>query len=121
MSYDLAFWCDPTPAGRDAQVVYETLMDGREVEGLDALEVDATVAALTHRFPGMSRDAPGCAVWERGDGSAVVEFAWSRQHLVAMARGSVSNDEMNAIIDICLRVGGARLYDPQTGERFDTI
>ena len=109
MSYDLAFWCDPKPAGRDAQVVYETLVDGREVEGLDTFEVEATVAALALRFPGMSRAASGCAVWERGDGAAAVEFAWSRQHLVATARGKVSNDEMNAIVDICVGVGGARL------------
>ena len=35
MSFDPAFWCDPKHAGRDAQVVYETLLDGREVEGSD--------------------------------------------------------------------------------------
>lgn len=28
MSYDLAFWCDHEAAGRDAQVAYETLVDG---------------------------------------------------------------------------------------------
>jgi hypothetical protein len=28
MSYDLALWCDLEPAGRDAQVVHEPLVDG---------------------------------------------------------------------------------------------
>ncbi len=50
-----------------------------------------------------------------------MEFSWSPQHLVATARGNIENDDMNGTIDICVDVGGARLYDPQTGERFDSL
>ena len=121
MGYDLAFWCDPQPSERDAQAVYETLLDGREADGLGAFAVEATLAELAQRFPGMTHEAPGYAVWERGDDAAVIEFSWSAQHLVATARGTVSNDELNAIVDICVDVGGGRLYDPQTGERFDSV
>lgn len=125
MGYDLAFWCDDNPSERDPQAVYEALLAGRQVEGLGAFRLDAALAALAQRFPGMHGDGAAAAQvgkyasWDRADGAAAVEFSWSPQHLLATARGAVSNDEMNAIIDICVGIGGARLYDPQTGERFD--
>jgi len=122
MSYDLAFWCDPIAGQRDPQAVYESLQGGQAVEGLGDFSLDATLASLAARFPGMDvTSANRFTAWERSDNSAVIEFSWSSQHLVATARGDVGNDDMNAIIDICVDVGGARLYDPQTGERFDSI
>jgi len=121
MSYDLVFWCDESPGERDPQLVYEALLEDRQVVGLDDFEVPATLEALATRFPEIVHVANRAAVWEEATGAGVIEFAWSDQHLMATARGDVGKDEINAIIDICVDVGGARLYDPQIGQRFDSI
>jgi hypothetical protein len=122
VSYDLAFWRDPRSERPDPAGIYNALLDGRTVPDLDEFAVEPTLRALAERFPGLEL-APageaGYAVWEGPGREAVVEFSWSSQHLTATARGNVTRQQMNSIIDICVHVAGARLYDPQVNERFD--
>jgi hypothetical protein len=76
--------------------------------------------ALTDQFVGLAAPTgdEGYTAWEGPNHETVFEFNWSPQNLMATARGRYSNDQMNVIIDIGIEVGGGRLYDPQTGERF---
>jgi hypothetical protein len=123
VSYDLVFWRDPRSERPDPEGIFHALVDGRPVPGLDQLAVEATVRALAERFPGVEPPPAGEAgysVWEGPDMQAVIEFSWSPQHLMATARGGVTKEQLNWIIDICVDVAGARLYDPQVNERFDS-
>ena len=122
MSYDLAFWADSRADRPDPQQVYEDLQGGATVEGLGPFDTRAALEVLGEKFPGLTPppvDTVGATAWEAPDDSAVFEFSWSPQHLVATARGRYTNEQMNEIIDVGTGVGGGRLYDPQTGERFD--
>ena len=123
MSYDLAFWTDSRPTRPDPRQVYDQLLGGATVEGLGPFDSRAALEALGSKFPGLTPPpaAPeGVTAWEAPGASVVFEFSWSPQHLVATARGRYTNDQMNDVINICIDVGGGRLYDPQTGERFDS-
>ena len=122
MAYDLAFWNDPRTERPEPKVIYAELVGGGTVEGLAPFNAAAMLDALAQEFPGVTPSpvaAAGTTAWEDPDASAVFEFTWSPQHLVATARGSFTGDQMNAIIDLGVDVGGGRLYDPQTDERFD--
>jgi len=121
VGYDLAFWSDKRRLRPQPRKVYAKLVEGQRVRGLDNFAAAEVVAALSDRFPGMVTDGSGYGSYELPSGAGVFEFSWSAQHLVVSARGSVSDDEMNAVIDICVDIGGARLYDPQTDERFDSV
>ena len=123
MSYDLAFWTDSRANRPDPQQVYDDLQGGATVEGLGPFDSQAALEALGEKFHGLTplpTNTVGTTAWEAPDNSTVFEFSWSPQHLVATARGRYTNDQMNDVIDICIEVGGGRLYDPQTGERFDS-
>jgi hypothetical protein len=122
MSYDLAFWTDPRPERPEPQTVYKDLLDGLVVDGLGQFETRVALRALAEHFLGFAppSDESGTAYWESPDGRSVFEFSWSPQYLLATARGQYTNEQMNNIIDVCVDLGGGRLYDPQTGERFDS-
>jgi hypothetical protein len=122
MAYDLAFWTDTRTDRPAPSAVHDALAGGGSVDGLGPFDALAMLDALAERFPGMQpppTEATGQAAWEAPDGQTVFEFTWSPQHLVATARGRFDGDQMNAIIDAGVDIGGGRLYDPQTGERFD--
>jgi hypothetical protein len=123
VSYDLMFWRDqrdqrPAPAS-----IYHALLAGRLAPDLGQLAIEPTLQALAERFPGIEpppAGKAGNAVWWSPDLKAVIEFSWSSQHLLAITRGDCTNEQLNSIINICVGVGGARLYDPQINERFDS-
>ena|SRR5689334_5080269 len=122
MSYDLVFWRDQRSLRPDPVGIYEALLAGQAVPDLDQLAIEPTLRALAERFPGIQPSPSGetgRAVWEGPNLETVIEFEWSPQHLLAITRGSCTNEQMNVIIDICVGIGGARLYDPQINERFD--
>jgi hypothetical protein len=122
VAYDLAFWTDPRPIRPEPQQVYDQLQSGGTVDGLGHFDTPAALEALGEKFPGLTPPptaSAGATAWEAPDRSAVFEVSWSPQHLIATARGRYTNDQMNQVIDVCIEVGGGRLYDPQTGERFD--
>lgn len=121
MAYDLVFWTDTRADRPEPKHIYTELVSGRAVEGLGHFDTPALLRALSDAFPAMvpsPTEATGSAAWEAPDGKTVFEFTWSPRHLLATARGRYSDDQMNAIIDLGIDVGGGRLYDPQTDERF---
>jgi hypothetical protein len=123
VSYDLAFWTDLRPIRPEPQQVYDQLQSGATVDGLGPFDTRAVLVVLGEKFPGLTPppSAPaGTTAWKASDNSTAFEFTWSPQHLIATARGRYTNDQMNEIIDVGIEVGGGRLYDPQTGERFDS-
>ena len=123
MSYDLVFWTDNRAIRPDPNMVYQALLNEQSVEDLGSFDTSAVLSALRSYFPGFEpgAESTGSAFWEAVDASSVFEFSWSDQHLLATARGRYTNDQMNSIIDVCIEVGGGRLFDPQTGERFDSV
>ena len=123
MSYDLVFWRDQRSLRPDPMGIYKALLAGQVVPDLDQFAIEPTLRALGELFPGIQPSPSGetgHAVWESPNLDAAIEFEWSSQHLIAITRGRCTNEQMNAIIDICLGIGGARLYDPQINERFDS-
>lgn len=119
VAYDLAFWAGPRTS-REPSSIYMDLLNGQEVPGLRPFAISEVLNELQARFPGLRAPlGAGQANWESNPPGAVFEFSWSQQHLLATARGTFTNDQMNSIIDVCVTVGDARLYDPQTNERFD--
>jgi hypothetical protein len=122
MAYDLAFWVDVRDVRPEPNDIYQRLVDGQAVDGLGRFNTRSALAELATRFPGLvpPDGETGWTVWEAPDASSVFEFAWSSQHLIVTARGAYTSDQMNWIIDVSVDVGGGRLYDPQTRERFDS-
>ena len=122
MAYDLAFWTDTRTERPEPNTIYAELLAGRAVEGIGPFNAVATLDALAEKLPGLKPSpttATGSATWEAPSGATVFEFSWSPQHLIVTARGRYTGDQMNTIIDVGTDVGGGRLYDPQTDERFD--
>lgn len=123
MGYQLVFWQQDhdTPP---ASAIYRSLCDHGVADGLRPLPVPSILAALVEEFPGIdpvpAADGP-CPVFWEDDGQTSVEFWWSAVHVGAELRpaGSWSGDIANRVIDV-LRDFRCPLYDPQTGERFDS-
>lgn len=122
MSYDLVFWTDHRTDRPEPSEIYQALLAGQPVRGLDPFDARQALAGLAPHFPGLTPtgDATGYLAWEAPDASVVFEFSWSPQHLLATARGRYTNEQMNEIIESAITSGGGRLFDPQTGERFDS-
>lgn len=121
MSYDLAFWNQPPGFNGSPQATYEALLDDRPVDGLTEIAVEAFVQDILGAFPAATREPNGdteWVTWIAPDEKSSFEVYWSRQHVLAMLR-PLNPDIANAMIDIAF-AHDCRLYDPQTGERFDT-
>jgi hypothetical protein len=118
VSYDLAFWRQEEDFDGRPEDIYRQLLEGHAVDGLVAIGVATVLAAARERFPAMTQIDPASTwlLWESADAQAVMELAWSDRHVHAVCR-SMTEDDMNELIDICLDAGCA-LYDPQLGERF---
>jgi hypothetical protein len=70
-------------------------------------------------FPSAVREpASDLLVWQRHDQRSMFEITWSpvRVHVTLRA---IETDDGNRLVDIAANFG-APLYDPQTGERFDS-
>jgi hypothetical protein len=121
VSYDLVFWRDERSLRPDPVGIYEALLAGQVVPDLGQFAIEPALRALAGHFPGIQPSGEtGHAVWESPSLETVIEFSWSPQHLLAITRGGRTNEQVNVIIDICVGIGGARLYDPQVNERFDS-
>lgn len=124
MGHQLAFWQQEDHGGPSAQAVYQSLMNEGAAGGLRPLPLATILAALSSEFPGMDPgpavDGP-CPVFWEDDGPTSVEFSWSGVHVGAELRpaGLWSSEVANRIIDV-LADFDCPLYDPQTGERFDS-
>lgn len=114
MSYQLVFWKQPSGTPPDPQPVYERLMDGERVDGLDELPGNRFLDRVAEQFAaGWERlDRYN---WERPDGSFQVDIG--PQYFVVVSY-SLPGEVLNEFIDIAAEFG-CKLYDPQTGVRFE--
>jgi hypothetical protein len=114
MSYDLDFWRYKADVKFDHQTVYEQLSDGRRVDGVEDLPIDAIVRRVNELF----------ADWERYDdvtfdGGEPGGFQlFTTPQFFRVDCYGMSGDEMDKFIDIGNEFE-CPLYDPQVGRRFD--
>jgi hypothetical protein len=127
VSYDLVFWKQQEGVNLDPAVVDRALRDAVrpaelvEPAGLVELPIEAWLDELMRSFPDAVRGPNGpneWIDWVSSDGRRSFQVEWSAVHVEIACRGT-DNATMNRIIDIALEFG-CPLYDPQTGERFDS-
>jgi len=114
MSYQLIFWKQPPGSPADPLAVYERLMAGERVAGLDELPGDRFRAGVAEAFA-VGWERLDEYNWERADGSFQIEVG--PQHFLVVAY-SLPGEVLNEFIDIGSKFG-CKLYDPQTGVRFE--
>lgn len=114
MSYSLAFWSGGDAL--DAQQSYETMNEGRRLDGVGPVSSDAVETALGSlsdwRREGNFLFPPGSAA----DEDPAFDIYVGEQ-MVEITGYSPEGEQMSAIIEAMDSLG-LRLYDPQTGERF---
>lgn len=115
MSYDLTFWNQKRKLELPPARIYQELMAGRAVDGLEPISPDDFIARLRQNFPGITQDG-GLVFWEGGQ-RGMFELHSSPQHVHICCR-ELSDADMNEIIEVAFGFG-CRLYDPQIDERFD--
>jgi hypothetical protein len=114
MSYDLDFWRYKAGVKLDHQDVYERLVDGERVEGVETLPIDAILRRIEVVFSDWQKlDA---MTFDGGERGGFQLFATPQ--CFGVDCHDLSDDEMNKFIDIGVEFG-CSLYDPQVGRRFD--
>lgn len=123
MGHQLLFWQQEPDGRADAHAVYQSLMNDGTADGLRPLPLTPILASLANEFPEVTPaptiGGPCPVYWE--DHQTSVEFWWSDVHVGAELRpaGSWSGEVANRVIDVFAEFQ-VPLYDPQTGERFDS-
>ncbi|MFO0843809.1 MAG: hypothetical protein U0797_15675 [Gemmataceae bacterium] len=114
MSYELVFWKQSPGNPADPLPIYEQLMEGEQVAGLEKLPGDRILGRVAEMFKdGWVRlDELN---WERSQGAFLVELG--PQHFRVDCYG-LPGEVVNLFIDIGAEFG-AKLFDPQVGERFE--
>jgi hypothetical protein len=115
MSYDLAFWKQKPTCTASPSSIYGDLLEGRAVDGLETIPTTEFITRVQERFLGISTDG-GLTFWEGGK-RGMFELCSSDQHVHFCCR-QMSGDDMNILVDIAVAFD-CRLYDPQTGKRYD--
>jgi hypothetical protein len=97
-------------------------MEGGDVAGLRPLPVEQIVSAIVAAFPQSVREPNGPSSewidWLSQDESSSFQVEWSSHHVRVDLR-PLDRDIANMFIDV-MSAFGCPLYDPQTGERFDS-
>jgi hypothetical protein len=115
MSYDLTFWKQKKTCTSKPSEIYNDLMDGKQVEGLEIIPTADFVASVYQKFPGIQKEG-GLVYWDGGK-RGMFELYSSDQHVHFCCR-EMSGEEMNAFIDIAAAFH-CPLYDPQDDQRYD--
>jgi hypothetical protein len=119
MSYELCFWRANANVSADPRDVYTALMAERGIDGLVSLPIEMYLTAVMTAFPSAVREPSGDVLtWQNDDQRNMFEITWSPVHIRVDLR-PLQPDNANRLIEIAAEFD-ARLYDPQTGERFDT-
>lgn len=120
MSYDLCFWREEPGLRQNPRAVYDALINADAVDGLLQFPIESFLVDVEKAFPTAVRESTRepCLIWQSADQKSMFEITWSPVHLHATLR-SVGTDDANRIVEIAAKLG-APLYDPQTGERFDS-
>jgi len=114
MSYQLVFWKQSASAVTMPQSVYERLMAGERVAGLCDLPGDRFLARIAEHFTA-GWERLDDYNWEHVDGS--FQVAVGPQHFLVISY-NLPGEVLNEFIDLAAEFG-CKLYDPQTGERFE--
>ena len=123
MGHQSVYWQQKPDGHTEAHAVYQAPMHEQGADGLLPLPLASILASLEKQFPEANPvpapDGPCPVFWE--DGQTSVEFWWSDVHVAAELRpaGLWSGEAANRVIDV-LAEYQVPLYDPQTGERFDS-
>jgi hypothetical protein len=114
MGYDLNFWKQKPGVQLDPQFVYERLCEGEAVEGLEPLPSEPIFSRISNIFTD-GWDRLDEFNWESANGSFQVSTTPQSFRVDCY---SVPEEVMNLFIDIGNEFG-CKLFDPQTGVRFD--
>ncbi|WP_132991908.1 hypothetical protein [Gordonia zhaorongruii] len=117
MSYNLAFWKGHAVADADAEGVYLALSSGEVVSGIPDVDAAALDRALRDGLAGWTWESGVLTPPESVDAGPRFEVTVGTQFVEFVGHG-VDGEYLNAVID-AMRPFGFRLFDPQTGERFD--
>lgn len=120
MSQQFVFW--KTDRQLDARAVYEALMDGQSVPGLEVLDASTGERAIIAAFPdwavGATRaDGGEQTALEAPDQHRAVMVDYLPQAVTASCYG-MGPDDWNRVISAFVDLGWP-LYDPQIDARFD--
>lgn len=114
MSYDINFWKYKEGVYLDNHEVYAAACcDGKTVDGLEELPIDAILQRVAKTFSSWTCLGPKDYEKE-GGGSFQI---YTTEQIVRFDCYYVTGDDMNRIIDIMLEFG-CPLYDPQISTRF---
>lgn len=116
VSYDLVFWKQSKKKlALGAQRIYEQLVDGKSVNGLETIPAAEFIGRIRKAFPGIKTEG-GLTYWE-GNERGMFELYSSDQHVHCCCR-QLTADDMNKLIEIASEFE-CPLYDPQVNQRFD--
>lgn len=122
MSVQFVFW--RTSKSLNSSKVYDRLMRGKSVRGLETLDLDAIETALISAFPSWEVEVRRTAANQQTmirhpDGNGALDIGYTSQSVVVTCYGT-SASQWNDIIEV-MAAQKLPLYDPQVGERFDRI
>ena len=116
-SYELFFWRQESMMTLSSRAIYESLRDGRAVDGLAHLAIDQLVAGVMVSFPEARVEPHGAerVTWRAENGEDGFEVTWSPQHL-RVDCWHLGEAAVTTFIELAARYG-CPLYDPQSGQR----
>jgi hypothetical protein len=122
MSVQFAFW--RTPKRLDSLKVFNRLIAGKSVRGLDKLDLDEIEAALIAAFPDWEvvvRRSPDNqqTMLDQGDGGGGLDIGYTPQSVTVTCYHTTEN-EWNTIIEAMAKLK-LPLYDAQVNKRFDSV
>lgn len=122
MSQQFVFW--RTSEQLDARAVYDALMEGEPVAGLDLLDLDAAEQALIGAFSDWTVEARRADGGEQTilfspDQRASIDAGYSPES-VTVSCSWMSGEQYNLVIQAMATLQ-LPLYDPQIDERFDSV
>ncbi len=117
MSIDLSYWKSAPGMELDPKSVYQTACcDGQEIEGLEALPMDAILAEIEAAFAKWERMDK--STWEKETGGGFQLF--TTPQVFRVDGYGLSREEMAKFSEM-MKGYGSPLYDPQQGCRFDSL
>ncbi len=124
MSYDLWFWNQSTKLKKAPEDIVEEFVEGKTVEGIKSLEIDKILGQIIEEFPDAEKEHQKesgelvqIVIDRNKTEDWIILVEWSGQYLCVESHGA-PGEVLNQFIDISLEFG-CRLYDPQTGTRYD--
>jgi hypothetical protein len=126
MSYFLSFWKQTSECRRSPKQIEDLLLEDPKRQALDGLEPLDTwriAARFSEFFPEIvdNRFSKSTELaqseWESQDGTRSFVIDWYSLHF-GIQCCTATTDELNRAIDVAIEFG-CRLFDPQTGIRYE--